>query len=52
MNIDRRFVSQGEGEVTYELPMDIKAEAAVGLALCILGAVMSFTSQMKNIDIL
>ena len=45
-------MSQGEGEVSYEIPMDIKVEAAVGLALCIIGSVMAFTSQMKNIDII
>ena len=50
--IVRRFMSRGEGDVSYEIPMDIKTEAAVGLALCIIGSVMTFTSQMKNIDML
>ena len=42
----------GEGEVSYELPLDIKVEALVGLALCIIGSVIMFTSQMKNIDMI
>ena len=45
-------MSRGEGDISFEVPMDIKIEAAVGLALCILGSVITFTSQMKNIDIL
>ena len=45
-------MSRGEGDISFEVPMDIKVEAAVGLALCIIGSVMLFTSQMKNIDIL
>ena len=52
MLLDRRYLSQGEGDISYELQMDIKVEVGVGLALCIIGAVMMFTNQMRNIDIL
>ena len=48
----RRYVSRGEGEAFITLPDDVKLEAAVGLALCIIGTVIMFTSNMKNIDML
>ena len=48
----RRFVSRGEGEAFITLPDDVKLEAATGLALCIIGTIIMFTSDMKNIDML
>ena len=44
VKIDRRFLATGEGEAIIEVPLDIKVEAAVGLLMCIIGSVITFTS--------
>ena len=33
-------------------PLDVKVEAAFGLFLCVIGAVLMFTDNVKNVDMI
>ena len=48
--IVRRHVLQDEAIESYSVPLDVKVEVIAGLALCVLGCIAIFTSDLMIIS--
>ena len=46
----RRHILQDESVETYSVPLDVQVEVLAGLALCVLGAMAIFTSDLMIIS--
>ena len=46
----RRYSLQEEGNETFQVPLDVKVEVLAGLALCILGTMAIFTTNLLIIS--
>ena len=47
--IDRKYVSQEVELETFTVPLDVQVEVLVGLALCIVGLLGIYTTNLLNI---
>lgn len=50
--VDRRFVTNESSVETYEVPLDVKVEVALGLLLCAMGTIAIYTTNLGSIDLM